>query len=194
MVGIRSLNNIKLYKGTYCEKAINKCANQPTECGTVIQPNSCIFPSIAAYCPKMCNAPLCSNSCGLDSCLNSGVFNPVSCTCQCPANYFGEICQTYTACSVILTCVNGVFNPTTCACVCNSGFTGVRCEQILTIVSSCQPLACKNGFNFDVATCACKCGRGFSGTYCEKYDCATNPVPDSPIVCSFLRYRYLFRS
>ncbi len=137
----------------------------------------------------MCNAPLCSNSCGLDSCLNSGVFNPVSCTCQCPANYFGEICQTYTTCSVILSCVNGAFNPATCACDCNSGFTGVRCEQMLTTkvaVTSCQPLACQNGFNFDLAACACKCGTGFTGTLCETFNCATSPVPDVASLCPLL--------
>ena len=81
-----------MVKGTYCERAVANCASsQPAECGTVLTSAFCSFSSIAIFCPSMCKSTACT--CGIDSCLNGGVFNKASCTCNCPRNFNGNICQ-----------------------------------------------------------------------------------------------------
>jgi hypothetical protein len=123
------------YSGLYCERAIANCAtSQPTDCGTNLPVEFCIFESIAMLCPQMCSSKVCT--CGLDTCLNFGVFHQSSCSCQCPPNYYGEVCQFYTACPIVLTCTaTGTFNPTTCICDCQTGYTGPRCETLITTIA-----------------------------------------------------------
>lgn len=114
-----------LFLGVYCEKAKGNCAipDQPAECGTNLPNSLCIFDTVKSYCPRMCNHPACT--CGYDVCLNGGFFNAFDCTCKCPVNYYGTVCENYSACSSILSCQNrGIFNPTTCVCDCLSNNFG----------------------------------------------------------------------
>ena len=79
----------------------------------------------------MCNSTLCNNGCGLDKCLNGGVFNSKTCSCECPSPYYGKICENQ--CSSNFTCLNdGIFNRTKCACDCLPQFNGSLCENAIT--------------------------------------------------------------
>lgn len=82
----------------------------------------------------MCDEPVCE--CGLDSCLNDGHFNQVTCSCECPSNFYGSICQNFTACPYILSCENGEFNATTCNCDCEPEYIGLRCEALIPITTT----------------------------------------------------------
>jgi hypothetical protein len=37
----------------------------------------------------MCKSIICS--CGIDSCLNGGSFNPNTCTCKCRTGFYGRV-------------------------------------------------------------------------------------------------------
>ncbi len=82
----------------------------------------------------MCNETICE--CGLDTCLNGGIFDQTTCSCQCPRNYYGLVCENFTACPFVLTCLNGKFNPTICNCECPSDYVGIRCEILISNITT----------------------------------------------------------
>ena len=49
----------------------------------------CTVDLVKTYCPAMCKSIICS--CGIDSCLNGGSFNPNTCTCQCRTGFYGRV-------------------------------------------------------------------------------------------------------
>lgn len=132
---------LSILLGTYCETAKSNCnAGQPLECGTSLSSDFCVFSKISSYCPKMCNHPACS--CGIDTCLNGGFFDASTCSCKCPANFYGRVCESFSTCGTILTCQNfGNFNATSCRCECiTPNFSGDRCEHVACNVA--DPLYC----------------------------------------------------
>ena len=112
----------------------------------------------------MCSNPACT--CGYDECLNGGVFDPITCQCDCPFGIYGKVCENLSQCAVIYECENlGTFNPTTCACDCiSSNYGGNRCETLTcnlpdpTYCDSSLSSSCVAG-NSIYATCPQKCGR-----------------------------------
>lgn len=119
------------YSGDFCERAINNCeTNQSEQCSSMSKDLCTVSKFVINYCPALCNAPVCA--CGLDACLNGGVFDPYTCSCQCPEHYSGEVCQHYSKCAQILSCEHqGTFNEDTCTCDCISrNFGGDSCNKM----------------------------------------------------------------
>lgn len=112
----------------------------------------------------MCKSQVCT--CGYDECLNGGVFDPQSCRCNCPTNYYGRVCENFSTCSYLLTCENfASFNAQSCACSCISpNYSGSRCETLScsqadpSTCSSYSSSQCTVG-NFVYSLCPRMCGR-----------------------------------
>ena len=77
-----------LFKGNQCE--FGNCNFQPISCSN-FGASICSEYIVRTVCPKLCNQPICE--CGFDSCLNGGTFNNLSCTCNCPAQFYGQRCS-----------------------------------------------------------------------------------------------------
>ena len=74
--------------GDLCQYA--NCANQSSSCANLTTAQCSNLP-IRTICPKLCNQTICR--CGIDSCLNNGVFNDALCTCKCPIQFGGQRCE-----------------------------------------------------------------------------------------------------
>lgn len=114
------------YSGIYCE--IVSCTNTPYGCGVFITADQCTSTSIRDYCPGLCNSRGCA--CGIDQCLNGGVFDSATCKCTCPTGYRGLVCETASTCAVLVCQNSGTFNPTTCKCECFPNYSGNNCETL----------------------------------------------------------------
>lgn len=89
---------------------------------------------------------------GCDKCKNTTCENGGTCLdgeCQCPANYTGENCETFTPCSGV-TCANGgTCDTNTGDCLCAQGYEGPTCasESVdkyigsYTVADDCNPVA-----------------------------------------------------
>ena len=141
-------------------------------------------------------------SCSPLACENGFVFNTATCSCQCGFGFSGVFCEQFDCatspvpdnaqvCPLIPCDGSAVVNgncPFKCLCgaATNGAFTA-SVPQTTSVVTSCVPLACENGFVFSTNTCACPCSNGFSGARCEQFNCAISPMPDTLVPqCSIL--------
>ena len=83
-------------------------------------------------------------------CVNGGILNETSCTCDCPSIYSGDVCNSrltiymyrlyiyegYMFYGIVcsLTCMNGgMLNETSCTCDCPKIYRGTMCESEFVI-------------------------------------------------------------
>lgn len=151
--------------GNNCE--LVNCANDPSVCGIYIYRDQCSVQTIGNYCPKLCQKRGCV--CGIDECLNGGVFDPSSCKCNCPTGFTGNVCQTKSTCTPLKCQNNGEFNSATCKCDCFPQYSGSLCETLNCNVADSrycfyfQPVDCAT-VTLVRSYCPHMCGRCLSST------------------------------
>jgi hypothetical protein len=79
------LIGLRPYFGVHCEQT--NCTIESSSCGTLVDNLCKTRISVRHSCPKYCSkyqeySSICR--CGIDACVNSGVFDSVQCECNCP--------------------------------------------------------------------------------------------------------------
>jgi hypothetical protein len=140
---------------------------------TLFSINNVLFRDYMIYLylksPIMCQAPICTNGCGYDTCLNGGTFDATKCSCTCPAPWAGKTCENQ--CATTLSCKNGAsFNGKTCVCDCFPNYSGSLCDTVLCNIA--DPTDCSNYLSAD-------CSVSLINSYCPHLcgKCANTTVP-----------------
>ncbi|MEO1054567.1 MAG: hypothetical protein AAFX87_28295 [Bacteroidota bacterium] len=105
---------------------------------------TCIFQKEAYVRFEAVTAPYCGPSEGCDevlACENDGTFNATTCGCDCPAGFYGNLCEiSPETCSDNIPCVNGTVVPNDfgdgCDCQCDEGWFGFACGETEAVVST----------------------------------------------------------
>ncbi|XP_078690832.1 uncharacterized protein LOC144921571 isoform X2 [Branchiostoma floridae x Branchiostoma belcheri] len=123
-------------------------------------------------CKDPCNNFVCSNG-------GACIFTSGNTSCNCPAGFEGEKCETNIddcssqPCLNNATCVDGVNNHT---CNCADGFSGAECAMD---IDECESSPCQNNGTCEdkVNGYTCRCFVGYEGPRCEEETnwCAENP-------------------
>lgn len=126
-------------------------------------------------CVTTTEEPTAAPTCGKE-CLNGGIFEAATCSCQCPLqfrgdtcdqcspNYFGTSCQIY--CKASETCSGaGVCSADGRSCQCISGKFGSNCACNAQNCSLGDASACSG--NGSCVNSECTCNAGFVGCACE---------------------------
>ncbi|VDM27043.1 unnamed protein product [Hydatigera taeniaeformis] len=115
-------------------------------------------------------------------CYNGGRCNPVNGACDCPAGFFGPLCQHKcprgwwgAGCRFRCTCFNPRNGETDCdpltgRCICKPGYTGDRCDQVCPRGYHGEKCAqrCKYCEDCHFETGRCLCDLGQRGKNCKR--------------------------
>jgi len=152
--------------------------------------NTCCVPPLTVDCAGKCNgtstydnssSPVCcpesSQVCGLcnatssccPACLNNGICEDETQTCNCTGGYFGESCSLFN-CDSVFSCNGGTcIGPDLCNCTGTSKF-GPSCSDV-----QCGNFTCDNNSTCILTNSTCDCSSGFpgfSGPTCSNFSCS----------------------
>ncbi|CAF0908540.1 unnamed protein product [Brachionus calyciflorus] len=156
------------YSGDFCEKV--NCNDQSDMCGSSLTPDMCVVDEISSFCPLMCGSIACK--CGFDRCLNEGIFNQESCSCTCPLEFDGPLCEKRKTCEVSSCKNEGHVRLDTCECECFKNYDGKECENLLCDIP--DPDDC---ISYTKDYCVVQALNSYCPHLCSK--CSSDPISNS---------------